>query len=206
MRKANASSGQEILLPQPVRDGGMSVEKALSQRRSFRDFQGLTLTLDQAGQLLWAAQGVTDDRRKFRSAPSAGATFPLEVILVAGNVEGIEPGTYRYLPGKNALQRIRQGDLRQDLYGAALGQSPVRDAPAAIIISGIHERTTSRYGPRGQRYVYMEAGHAGQNIHLQAESLGLGTVVIGAFDDLRVQDVLGLSREEVPLYIMPVGK
>lgn len=199
-------AGQEIRLPEPARDGEMSVEKAISQRRSTRSFRDEPITLDQVSQILWAAQGITEEQRKFRAAPSAGATYPLEVFLVSGMVEGLEPGVFRYMPLNHSLSRVLDGDKRQDLYNQALRQPAIRSAPAVVVIAGVFKRTTGRYGSRGEQYVYMEVGHAGQNIHLQAESLGLGTVVIGAFDDSGVQKVLGLPGDMIPFYIMPIGR
>ncbi len=205
MNQRTARAGQEISLPEPVADGELSVEKAISQRRSVRSFSDEPLTLDQVSQILWSAQGITDKRRNFRAAPSAGATYPLEVYLASGRIDGLEAGVFRYVPQDHSLVRVMEGDQRDDLYNKALRQDPVRSAPAVMVIAGVFKRTTSRYGSRGENYVYMEVGHAGQNIHLQAEALGLGTVVIGAFDDSGVQKVLGLPRETIPFYIMPVG-
>lgn len=202
----HARAQETFDLPEFSTDGDISLEKALKQRKSTRSFTSDPLTLDEAGQLLWAAQGINRPDRGYRTAPSAGALYPLEVFLAAGKVEGLEPGLYRYLPNNHQLTRIKTGDPRRDLYNQALRQSSVLYAPAVVVIAGIYERTTGRYGQRGRQYVHMEVGHAGQNIHLQAEALGLGTVVIGAFDDSGVQQVLGLSDNEVPMYLMPVGK
>lgn len=199
-------AGQEIRLPEPARDGEMSVEKAISQRRSTRSFRDEPITLDQVSQILWAAQGITEEQRKFRTAPSAGATYPLEVFLVSGMVEKLEPGVFRYMPLNHSLSNVLDGDKRQDLYNQALRQPAIRNAPAVVVIAGVFKRTTGRYGPRGEQYVYMEVGHVGQNIQLQAESLGLSSVVIGAFDDSGVQKVLGLPRDMVPFYLLPMGK
>jgi len=199
-------AGQEIRLPEPAKDGEMSVEKAISQRRSTRSFKDEPITLDHVSQILWAAQGITEEQRKFRTAPSAGATYPLEVFLVSGMVEGLEPGVFRYMTLNHSLSNVLDGDKRQDLYAQALRQPAIISAPAVVVIAGVFKRTTGRYGSRGEQYVYMEVGHVGQNIHLQAESLGLGTVVIGAFDDSGVQRVLGLPRDMIPFYIMPMGK
>ncbi len=199
-------AGQKISLPEPVQDGEMSVERSISQRRSTRSFSPEALTLDQASQILWSAQGITHKSRNFRAAPSAGATYPLEIFLVAGMVKGLETGVYRYVPANHSLVRVLDSDRRNELYAQALRQGSVRDAPAVVVIAGVFGRTTNRYGTRGRQYVFMEVGHVGQNIHLQAESLGLGTVVIGAFDDSGVQRVLDLPEEVVPFYIMPLGK
>jgi len=124
---------------------------------------------------------------------------------VSAGVTNLEHGLYQYEPSRHQMRRKAEGDLREDIYEVALRQGPIRDAPVLLVIAGIYDRTTSRYGDRGERYVHMEAGHAAQNVYLQAESLELGTVVIGAFDEDGVRDALDLSGGETPLYVMPVG-
>lgn len=196
-----------IELPTPITRGTMSVEEAILKRRSVRNFLNKPLSLGDVSQLLWVAQGITDPARGFRAAPSAGATYPLEVYVVIGkdSVTGLFEGLYHYKPDKHVLEYLLEGDLRSSLADAALGQSPIREAPISIVIVAIYERTTNRYGERGIRYVHMEAGHVGQNIYLQAVARGLGTVVIGAFEDSQVQKVLKLPENQRPLYIIPVG-
>jgi SagB-type dehydrogenase family enzyme len=206
MDRGILEAGQEIRLPEPARDGEMSVEKAISQRRSTRSFRDEPITLDQVSQILWAAQGITEEQRKFRAAPSAGATYPLEVFLLSCAVEGLEPAVFRYVPDGHSLSKVVDGDKRQDLYAQALRQPSIINAPAVLVIGGDFARTTRRYGSRGEQYVFMEVGHVGQNIQLQAESLGLSSVVIGAFDDSGVQKVLGLPKDLTPFYIIPMGK
>ncbi len=197
-----------VALPPPQFDRalGISLEQALLERRSVRDYQPGALTLTEVAQLLWAAQGVSDPQSGFRTAPSAGATFPLELYLVAGEVGDLPAGIYRYRPHSHELERLAEGDRRAELYDAALRQSPVRVAPVNLVFSAVYARTTARYGERGIRYVHMEVGHAAQNVYLQAVSLGLGTVVIGAFDDEGVRRALNLPAAEEPLYILPVGR
>ncbi len=170
-----------IKLKQPVYDSGVSVEETLLKRRSVRDFRKRTLTLGEVSQLLWAAQGVTD-KRGFRTAPSAGALYPLETYIIVGDVEGISPGVYKYIPSNNVLVLVISGDRRSELSRACYKQKSVRENSVVIALCAVYERITGRYGDRGLRYVHMEAGHAGQNVALQAVSLGLGTVMIGAFD------------------------
>lgn len=165
----------------------------------------MPLTLAEVSQLLWAAQGITGPGGK-RTAPSAGALYPLELYIVSGKVDGLPSGIYRYAPERHSLQGIAQGDRRRELCDAALGQSSIRTAAAVIVLSGVYDRTTVKYGERGIRYVHMEAGHAAQNIYLQAVPLGLGTVVIGAFRDEEVRKVMKMAERERPLYIMPTGK
>jgi SagB-type dehydrogenase family enzyme len=194
-----------VTLPAPRIAGTVSVEEALASRRSVREYVKAPLTLTDLSQLLWAAQGLTDPAG-FRTAPSAGALYPLEVYVACGNVSGLSPGVYHYLPQSHALEQVVDRDVQDDLYRNALRQAPVRDAPAVIVIAADYNRTTVKYGERGIRYVHMEAGHAAENICLQAYARGIGTVTIGAFYDSNVQSVLGLPQNEVPLYLMPVGK
>jgi len=193
----------EIKLPEPRYLSDKSVEEAILSRRSVRDYRDEFLSLEEISQLLWSAQGITDGGFK-RAAPSAGALYPLEIYVVVGRVERLTPGVYHYIPKKNSLVNTLSGDLRKELAQAALNQAWVENAPVDLIITAVYERTTRKYGERGIRYVYLEAGHAAQNIYLQVESLGLGTVTVGAFDDSRVKEILNLTEE--PLYIMPVGR
>jgi SagB-type dehydrogenase family enzyme len=194
-----------IKLPEPRHDSTTSVESALRQRRSVREFSQEPLKLADVSQLLWAAQGITDTKGK-RTAPSAGALYPLEVFLAAGNVDGLPAGVYRYRPQGHELRRAVEGDVRAKLASAALGQQSVKDAAATIIIAGVYERTAKKYGPRVERYVHIEVGHAAENVQLQAVALNLGSVVVGAFDDAEVKQVLTLADNEQPLCLMPVGK
>lgn len=192
---------KEIRLPKPKEKGNQSVEEALNQRRSVRDYRRGPLSLDQIAQLLWAACGKNLYRR---TAPSAGATYPLETYLIAGEVQGLEPGIFRYNPINHSLHRTKERDIRDRLTRAALGQRMIEKAPISILLAANYSRTTGHYGPRGTRYVHMEVGHVGQNIALQANALGLGSVMIGAFEDKLVKDILEI--EEEPLYIIPIGK
>ena len=196
--------GGEVLLPSPDTTGGMPVEAALQGRRSGRQYADRPLPLTALSQILWAAQGVTGSQG-YRTAPSAGALYPLEVLVAAGEVEGLGSGVYRYRPGSHSLLPVREGDIRGVLSSAALNQAAVREAPAVLIIAAVPARTTAKYGDRGMRYVDMEAGHASQNVYLQSQSLGLVTVAIGAFLDAEVAAAAGLEEGEVPRYLMPVG-
>jgi SagB-type dehydrogenase family enzyme len=202
---AESAANQVVSLPDPKLDGDVSVEEAIHRRRSERGYTAAALTLPELAQLLWAAQGL-NHRMGYRTAPSAGALYPLELYVVAGKVDGLAAGVYRYQPVRHRLVQIAAGDPRSDLATAALGQSCVKNSPASIVFSAVFERTTKKYRERGIRYVHMEAGHAAQNVYLQAVSLNLGTVVIGAFYDDRVRKVVGLADNEEPLIIMPVGK
>ena len=194
-----------IDLPKPRADGALSVERALQQRRTVRDFGRAPLVLQQAGQLLWSGQGITHGDG-LRTAPSAGALYPLNLYLVAGNVTGLGSGVYRYEPERHRLSRVSAGDRRAELARAALEQTWIARAPAVLVFGAIESRTTQKYGSRGIGYIYIEVGHAAQNVFLQAEALGLGAAVVGAFADGPVADLLGTGRQERPLYLMPVGE
>ena len=201
------SSGKDttIRLPEPRYDSDVSIEESLLQRRSTRSFTGEPLTLSEVSQLLWSAQGITNIRG-YRTAPSAGALYPLELYLVAGDVENLALGVYKYEPDEHSLVRFMDGDKRSELAGAALGQSSVAEGALAVVFTAVYERTTVKYRERGIRYVHIEVGHAAQNLCLQAAALGLGAVTIGAFDDERVAGLLNLPGDEKPLYIIPVGR
>ncbi len=184
-------------LPGPKKRGTLSLEEALARRRSERSFARRTLDREQIAQLLWAAQGVTEGR--LRTAPSAGALYPLEVYLVTGD------GIYHYLPQSHELEHIAEGDFLPQLSRAALGQEYVREAPVSVVIAAVYQRAEGRYGERAARYVCIEAGHVAQNVHLQAVAMGLASVPVGAFDDRQVHRVLSLPQNQMPLYIIPVG-
>lgn len=196
-------AASDIALPAPSGKGEMSLDEALARRHSVRDFSLDALTLEQAAQLLWAAQGVTHPGH--RSAPSAGATYPLVVYLVAGDVKHLDAGIYRYLPERHHLVQVVGGDLRGQLARAASNQNWLRQAPAVIVIAAAFKRTEARYGQRADQYVPMEAGHAAQNILLEATALGLGATPVGAFQDEIVARLLHLPADETPLYLIPVG-
>ncbi len=202
----SSESTPAISLPQPRTSGPLSLEEALAGRRSVRSFAERSLGLAQVAQLLWAAQGVTDARTGYRAAPSAGALYPLEVVLAVKRVRGLTPGVYRYVPDDHALLPVRVASPARELSGAAHSQAAVGEAPVVLVLTAVYERTTARYGARGERYAILEAGHAAQNVYLQAEALELGTVAIGAFDDEAVRRVLGLKEQEQPLYLMPCGE
>jgi SagB-type dehydrogenase family enzyme len=194
-----------VELPQPRTKSTTSLEETLSQRRSIRSYAKESLTLGELAQLLWAAQGSTGPHG-LRTAPSAGATYPLETYAVVGQVEGLEPGLYHYAPESHSLSIVKRGDIRAELSEAALRQSQVANAPVSLLIAAVYDRTTGTYGDRGQIYVHMDVGHAAQNVLLQATALGLGSVPIGAFRTRTVAALLGLPEGELPLYILPVGR
>lgn len=205
-----------IKLPSSQLKGKVSLEETIARRRSVRSYRREPLALSQLSQILWSAQGVTGSRG-FRAAPSAGATYPLEIFVVVGergviaseskqSAQELQAGVYHYEVDSHSLILHKATDLRPDLAGATLDQGFIIDAPVDIVICALYHRTSHRYGRRGERYVHMEVGHAGENIHLQAVALGLATVEVGAFRDEEVSEVLGLEEQIKPLYVMPVGK
>ena len=202
---ARAEGDGTVALPAPRLDGAGSVANVLSRRRSLRDFAQEPLALAAVSQLLWAAQGVTSPDGK-RTAPSAGALYPLELYLVAGAVTGLETGVYRYVPQRHRLLLHVKGDLRGELADAALEQEWVAEAPAVLLIGAVYWRTESKYGRRAPRYVHMEVGHAAQNVYLQAVALDLGTVMVGAFHDRPLARLLQLPEGVEPLGVMPIGR
>ena len=197
----------QINLPPPSQEGGMSLAEVISRRKSTRYFASQPVSQLQLSQILWATQGTTNSPWERRTVPSAGATYPLEVFVVCGGngVEGIGDGIYHYNIDNHSLIQYHQGDVRLELAQAALNQEFIRQAPVDIVICAEYERTLGRYGARGERYVHIEVGHAGQNIYLQATALGLATVAVGAFYDEKVRQVLRLDKRYKPLYILPVG-
>jgi SagB-type dehydrogenase family enzyme len=197
-----------IELPRPFVTGGLPLSEAVSLRRSIRSFSASPVQLFQLSQILWAAQGITQAFKHIRAIPSAGATYPLEVYAVIGDngIEKVDSGVYHYEIQGHILSLHIPEDIRADLAGAALGQESISVAPVSLVICAVYDKTMIRYNIRGERYVFMEVGHAGQNIYLQSTALGLGTVAIGAFRDDDVRKVLQLDSKVRPLYIMPVGK
>jgi SagB-type dehydrogenase family enzyme len=209
-----------IKLPPPQLKGKVSIEETILKRRSVRKYRREPLDLRQLSQILWSAQGITGTRG-FRAAPSAGATYPLEIFVVIGKEsvtiseiptasgrapEELQAGIYHYEPDSHSLSLHKSADLRPDLARATLDQEFIIDAPVDIAVCALYSRTSYRYGRRGERYVHMEVGHVGENIHLQAVALGLATVEVGAFHDEEVRKVLGVEEQIKPLYIMPIGK
>lgn len=209
--KEIVKNGIVVTLPIPKYDGNTSVEKAMYQRRSIREYVKDSLSIDDISQMLWAAWGVNDSNYYqgfyLRTTPSAGALYPFEVYMVVGAVKGLEAGVYKYYPVKHAIKMVIKGDIRKDFCKAAYSQTFIKKAPASIFWTAIYERTTSKYGNRGrERYVCMDLGHSAQNVYLQAESLELGTCAIAAFEDKKIIELFELPKEEEPLYIMPFGK
>jgi SagB-type dehydrogenase family enzyme len=193
-----------ILLPRATGSAGQTLEQALVRRRSTRSYAPQPVSMPALSQVLWAAQGITASGGR-RTAPSAGALYPLELHVVAARVEGLAPGVYRYVAHSHGLRPVAVSDILPALARAALSQQSVQDAAVAVVIAAVEQRTTRKYSPRAGRYVAFEAGAASQNLALQAAALGLGTVVIGAFDDGAVAGVLRLGPGERPVALMPIG-
>lgn len=192
---------QTIQLPEPP-GADMSVHRAIENRRSRRSYGEGGLTLDQISEILWSAAGITGEKFK-RAAPSAGATYPMDTYIVAGDVQGLDPGIYKYIERDHTLELVKKGVSINEVANAALGQSALSEASAIIALFGIYERTARRYGDRAERYVHIEAGHIGQNVSLVAESLNLSTVMVGAFHDDKISALFDVPGE--PLYLMPLG-
>jgi SagB-type dehydrogenase family enzyme len=196
----SAEGPTQTALPPPQVSGGMPLTEALASRRSIRQFAPTPLTPPQIGQLCWAAQGITDATHGKRTAPSAGALYPIELFLVTA------AGVQHYNPQAHTLEPHLPGDLRPDLRRAALSQQTITHAPACFVITAVVDRTAAKYGPRAERYCFIEAGHVAQNILLQATALKLGCVPMGAFDDAEVAKALKLSPGCQPLYLVAVGQ
>ncbi|MEM2390155.1 MAG: SagB/ThcOx family dehydrogenase [Ignisphaera sp.] len=202
-----------ILLPYPmIRKNVLSTEEAIAFRRSVREYQNMPISIEQLSQLLWATYGVSETRHGLKTTPSAGATYPLEMYIVVGeekvtlpDASALQAGVYKYDPYTHSLRLVRAGNFMEELSKAAVNQRWVKEAAVNIVICAAYERTTRVYGERGYRYVYMEVGHAGQNIYLEATALNLGAVVIGAFHDDWVKSIVNADENEHPLYIVSVG-
>ena len=193
----------EIELPEPRLESETSLEEAILKRRSIRSYKDEDMTLEQLSQILWSAQGVTSESGK-RTAPSAGMTYPLELYVLVRRVESLTPAIDQYIPEDHSLNTIKTADNFNQLIQGAVNQEVGRGS-INIVISADFSRTTSTYGERGKSFVYLEAGHAAQNIYLQVAALDLGCVVVGAFDEENVKSVLSLPKEHEPIYIIPVG-
>ena len=195
------------LIP-PLVDGKMSLEKAIKQRRTIRSFRNEPLTMQQFSQILWAAQGITDDRGFKRAAPSGGALYPADIYAVVGEkgVEDLNAGIFHYSPEDHAVINILDGDRRKGVARASLHQMWMSDAPVMIVITVEYERICSKYGERGIRYALIETGHIGQNVFLQCQTLGLAAGIVGAFNDREVAKVVGALKNHEPILIMPVGR
>lgn len=204
-RSLSPAAVSTLAVPEFRTKSETSLEHCLLRRRSVRTYTKAPLSLAVVSQLLWAAQGLTGDDH-YRAAPSAGGLYPLEVYLLAGNMAGVAAGVYHYRPERHELVLVKAGDLTPELTRSAFGQDCVADGAAIILFAAVCARSGRKYGQRAARYVHMEAGHAAQNVCLQAIALGLGTVTVGAFEDDEVKRVLALADSHDPTYMLPVGR
>ncbi|MHC4444959.1 MAG: SagB/ThcOx family dehydrogenase [Planctomycetota bacterium] len=187
------------ILPPPDLTGKMSVQQALMLRRSCREFSDKPLTVKQIGQLCWAGQGITDKDKGFRTAPSAGALYPIELYMVTA--QGID----RYNPKEHSLQRYMTGNHKKALQTAGLDQESIGRVPVCFVITAVVERTAKKYGKKAEQYCMQESGHVAQNILLQATALKLAGLPIGGYKDQQVTDLLKLPKNHRVLYILPIG-
>ena len=208
-----------IKLPAPYHDGKVSLENALNNRRSIREYSEDSLSISEISQILWAAQGITQKIENplsywrgeqwmggLRTAPSAGGLYPIELYIAVGKVKGLSQGLYKYNPQQHTIINVLEGDKRVDISNAALKQSCIRRGAVSIIIIGVYKRTSFKYGKRAEQYVQIECGAVCQNIYLQSYALDLGTVFVGAFKDDSLKFTLNIPEDEYPLGIMPIGK
>jgi len=199
---------ESIQLPKPSTDAGPPVWETIALRRSVRGYSDEPMSLEQLSQLLWSTHGVTASRggHEFRTSPSAGACYPIDVYVVANRVEGLEEGLYRYLVGNHGLVLMRAGSIGAEVSRAAVGQRMCERAACAFIWTAVVPRTTGRYGERGHRYLFLDAGHVGQNLYLAATALGLGVCTIAAFEDEALDAVVGADGTvETAVYAAVVG-
>jgi SagB-type dehydrogenase family enzyme len=196
-----------LVLPKPESQTGLSVEEAITRRRSKRTYRDEPLSQSELAGLMYAAAGLTDLKRERRAAPSAGALYPIEAYLVVNDVSGVAPGLYHYNVPEHALEQLKPGDLRSEIVTAGVGQEMLGQAAVCVVLSAVFQRTRWKYRERAYRYILLEAGHIGQNLYLSATSLGLGACAVGAFHDDKLNDLLGVDgEEEAALYILAVGK
>jgi len=193
------SGGETVKLPPPRYESEVSIEKALLERRSIRSYKEEPLTLNELSQILWAAQGMTEPKKGLRTAPSPRAVYLLQVYVLPGNVTDLPMGLFQYRPQGHELIKMADGDKKAELFKAA-GQAPIKNAPVALVIAGLSEKT------QNPAWMYLEAGHAAENVYLQAVSLKLGTVAMGGFKEDEVRKALSLPEKERVIYIMPIGK
>jgi len=196
---AQPTPGDEVVLPAPVTDGRVSLEAAIAGRRSVKEFADTALTWEEVGQLAWAAQGITEPEKGFRAAPSAGAMYPLHLYLVTPD------GLYHYVPAGHKLERRPLADALATFRAVTANQPSIQQAPLTVIITAAFGPMRERFGERAEGFVYLEAGHVGQNLQLQARALGLGSLPIGGFDPARVAEALALPTDHTVVYLMPIG-
>jgi SagB-type dehydrogenase family enzyme len=211
LKTAGASIHQDkeglMKLPDPQVEGNISLEQTISARRTIRSFSNKSVSLSFLSQMLWAAHGITGPDNFKRSAPSAGALYPMDLYAAVGQnaVKELDAGVYHYHPKGHAISKITEGDQRLSLAEASLHQMWMAAAPINFIITAEYPRITGKYGRRGLRYAQIEAGHIGQNLFLQAVALGGAAGIVGAYHDHKVINVLRIPESHEPLLIMPVG-
>ena len=197
---------ESVNLFKPFLESNCSIEKAIQKRRSIKGYKNIPLTLQEISQLLWSAQGITDQKEKLRTCPSPEALYPIEIYLVTENIKNLSKGIYKYKASEHKLIKISDKDKTNELYKHTLSQQSIKNAPASIIICAIYESITKKYGERGEKYAHLEAGCIAENIYLQAVSLDIGTIFIGSFEDKEIQQIINAEKNEYPLVIMPIGK
>ncbi len=198
------NKNKTIKLPEIVFSNDSSIENIILNRRSIRTYSPKTVKIDDVSKLLWAGQGITSSDG-LRAAPSAGALYPIELYLVSYNIEKLEKGVYKYIPQTHSLKLVKIENIKEPLSAAALSQECVKNSMGIIVITAVFERTTRKYGERGRNYVYFEAGCVAENIHLMAENLKIGTVVVGAFYEEKVKAIIGMEKDEIPIALLPFG-
>lgn len=197
-----------INLPAPSSEGGPPVWQVMKERRSVRNYGDDPMTPEVLSQLLWSTHGITGGlgSRDLRNAPSAGACYPIDAYVVVNSVSGLKPGLYRYLERDHALILEREGDVGSEIVAAALGQTMCRRSSVTFVWTAVLARTTGRYGDRGHRYIFLDAGHVGQNMYLAATAAGYGCCTIGAFDDNAMNNAVGVDgKVETVVYAAAVG-
>jgi SagB-type dehydrogenase family enzyme len=199
------AGSQTVPLPKPDLAGKVTLDQAIAQRRSSREYAAGALTLAEISQLMWCAQGITSPEGK-RAVPSARAVYPLQVWLLAGDVTGLPAGLYRYQPKEHALALVRDGDPRPALIAATPGQASLQHAAAVIAVVGDSLLAAGKFGAHATRWLGMEAGFVVQDVYLEATALGLGTVMVGGWQDAAVRGALTLPAAWQPLALMPVGR
>ena len=199
---------QKIELPYFDPNQPMSLDRTLKQRKSVRDFQQQPISKDQLSYLLWASTGIQriEDGYEFRTVPSAGALYPIETYVVVNDVRKLEAGVYHYSIKAHQLEQLKQGEFRQEITAAALGQGMCQTSAVVFVWSAVFERCKWKYGQRAYRYIYLDAGHIAENLALAAVSLNLGSCEIGALYDNQVNAILGIDgTEESVLCMAAVG-
>lgn len=199
-RVCPAEEIRTVMLPGPKKTGTVSIEAALAERRSVREYTKQGLTLAELGQLLWAAQGVTSADGK-RTAPSAMHRYPLEIAVIAQNVDGLANGAYRYVPAKHALEAL----VTPGPGGHVLppSQAQVQNAPAVFVVAAVYERMGA--GAQNRTFTDYEAGLACENLLLEAVALNLGAVVTGGIDAAGVKKAVAFTGNEQVIVVIPVG-